>query len=293
MTHHIHQEELHDHLDGTLDPEREEHVNQHLRGCEQCRERLAELERATAALEQGVIDFMEELAPPTTMTFSPPRPHSRRSTAAVFALGAACAALVSVGALVASERAERAELISPSALARAPRTITEAPGSVPDGWSFHQTGDANRCQPGISRGLAKSGDTSAFLWAKEQHPDHFCAMQQFIRSDDFRGKRIKLSAWVRADNVVGWSGLWMRIDGEEETMPFDNMQNRPIQGTHDWTRHVIVLDVPQHSHTIVYGLLLDGSGKVWIDDVVLEETDKATPTTDLFKRSLSNGDFEF
>jgi len=293
MTHHIHQEELHDHLDGALDPEREAQVKQHLSECELCQRQLDELRRASAVIEQGVIDFMEELTPPATMTFSPPRQSSRRSTAAVFALGAACAALVSVGVFVASERAERAESDAPGARALAPLTFTEEPGRVPDGWSFHQTGDAGLCRPGLSRGLARSGDTSAFLWSTEQRPNDFCAMQQFIRSDDFRGKRIELSAWVRADRVTGWSGLWMRIDGVEETMPFDNMQNRPIRGTHDWTRHSIVLDVPQSSHTIVYGILLDGAGKVWLDDVELEETDKSTPTTNLFKRSPSNGDFEF
>jgi len=50
-----------------------------------------------------------------------------------------------------------------------------------------------------------------------------------------------------------------------QPLGFDNMNNRPIKGTTDWKRYSIVLDVPEESGDLVYGILLDGTGQVWID----------------------------
>ncbi|HMQ34402.1 MAG TPA: hypothetical protein PKD53_26945 [Chloroflexaceae bacterium] len=65
------------------------------------------------------------------------------------------------------------------------------------------------------------------------------------------GQRLRFAAAVRSERVANWAGLWMRIDGPgNRTLGFDNMQGRPIQGTRDWERHAIVLDVPPESEVI-------------------------------------------
>ncbi len=64
----------------------------------------------------------------------------------------------------------------------------------------------------------------------------------------------------------------MRVDGPSATngntryLSFDNMQDRPIKGTTDWTERSVVLDVPQGSSSINFGILLSGGGQVWVDD---------------------------
>ena len=44
------------------------------------------------------------------------------------------------------------------------------------------------------------------------------------------------------------------------------MHDRPIKGTTDWTERSVVLDVPQGSSSINFGILLSGGGQVWVDD---------------------------
>jgi len=47
----------------------------------------------------------------------------------------------------------------------------------------------------------------------------------------------------------------------------------------------IVLDIPENSTTINYGVLLGGNGKVWFDSFELKEVDKNVPVTNLKKES--------
>jgi len=84
------------------------------------------------------------------------------------------------------------------------------------------------------------------------------------------GKRIRMSAFVKVDRVVH-AGIWLRIDAADgDTVGFDNMDDRPIAGTSDWTRFDVVVDVPPDAVRLAYGILLIGEGHAWIDDVTFE-----------------------
>lgn len=106
-------------------------------------------------------------------------------------------------------------------------------------------------------------------------------MQSF-KPGKFSGKRVRLSGWIKADKVSDWAGLWMRVDGgSQEPLAFDNMGNRPIKETKDWTRYEVVLDVDSKATNVAFGVLLAGTGSVWLDDLRFDIVDKSTPTTDL------------
>jgi hypothetical protein len=108
-------------------------------------------------------------------------------------------------------------------------------------------------------------------------------MNQSIKPDTFRGKRIRYSAMVKTDAIASdaGAGLWMRVDGPGvgETLQFDNMFDRPIPARTDWKRYEIVLDVPAESSYIIWGLIVNGPGKAWIDDVRIEVVGASTPST--------------
>lgn len=100
-------------------------------------------------------------------------------------------------------------------------------------------------------------------------------VQQQVRPDAYRGKRMRLSALIRSEDVERWAGLWMRIEGEVSSrrvvIAVDNMRDRPILGTTDWTRHAIVLDIPVEATQLVFGFLVAGDGHVWVADMRFEE----------------------
>jgi hypothetical protein len=81
------------------------------------------------------------------------------------------------------------------------------------------------------------------------------------------------TAWAiapRLNRHTDGAGLWMRIDGGGGTMALDNMMNRALRGTMDWTKVSIVLDVPTDADGLSFGLLLSGPGESWIDDASVE-----------------------
>jgi hypothetical protein len=127
------------------------------------------------------------------------------------------------------------------------------------------------------------GKASVSLRSTAEKPAGFGNLMQTIQADDFLGKRVRLSVFLKADQIVGSAGLWMRVDprGGGPALSFDNMQDRPIVGTSDWTKYEVVLDVPGNAGQIAFGVLLEGTGTVWLDDFQLEAVSKKIPVTDL------------
>lgn len=93
------------------------------------------------------------------------------------------------------------------------------------------------------------------------------AIGQRIKADEFRGKRVRLRGYVKTSNVTGKARLWMRIDGPQGVLGIDSMHGKPLQGSREWHRIDLVLDVPEQSVGISFGMRLSGLGQVWLDDV--------------------------
>lgn len=72
----------------------------------------------------------------------------------------------------------------------------------------------------------------------------------------------------------------MRVDSDSQQLAFDNMEDRPIKGTTDWRRYEVVLNVPQNATGIFLGVLLGGTGTVWLNSVNLEVVGSDVPTTE-------------
>lgn len=88
----------------------------------------------------------------------------------------------------------------------------------------------------------------------------------------FKGDKVQLKGYIKTQNVTGYAGLWMRIDG---TTAFDNMQDRGIKGTTDWTEYTIDLPYDEEKATNIHsGALLVGDGKIWVDNFRLYINDK-------------------
>jgi len=111
--------------------------------------------------------------------------------------------------------------------------------------------------------------------------DQFGTMMQSFSAEKWRGKRIKLSCFMKTEDAVK-CGVWCRVDNAaSDSIQFDNMDNRPVQGTTDWNYYAIVLDVPEESASIHFGVLLIGTGKVWADGFSFEEADLTVPSTNM------------
>jgi hypothetical protein len=142
-------------------------------------------------------------------------------------------------------------------------------GSAPQAYVF-----------GLDSIVARTPGRAAYIEAKTKAPDGFGSLSQVIRAGSFAGQRVRLSAAVRAERVAGWAALWMLVsECDGRTLVSDNMENRPVRDSADWARHDVVLDVPAAARQIAFGLLLDGAGTVWFDDIALELVGRDVPIT--------------
>jgi AraC-like DNA-binding protein len=136
---------------------------------------------------------------------------------------------------------------------------------------------------GIDRETYHKGKASGFLKAVKEIPEgEFATMMQAFKAEKYHGKRLKLSGFLKSKDVDGFCGFWMRIDNSlGDVLQFDNMGDRPIAGDTEWNHYHIVLDVPENSAAISFGVLLSGNGHVWIDELRIEEVDESIPTTNI------------
>ena len=87
----------------------------------------------------------------------------------------------------------------------------------------------------------------------------------FFLPENYDGKQITLSGYIKTENVTdGFAGLWMQID----TIAFDNMYKNGVTGTTDWKKYKITLPMnPAKTKHIIFGGLLVGKGKMWLDNL--------------------------
>jgi hypothetical protein len=159
-------------------------------------------------------------------------------------------------------------------------------GRLPSGW-FRAGSDPQDYEMGTDPKGSRTGKPCAFIRGRGASPAGFGTLMQMFDAQEYVGKRLRLTASVKAEGIASWAGLWMRVDGATvpgtqmpKMLAFDNMQSRPIKGTSDWTPYSIVLDVPAEARAIGFGILLHGAGRAWMDDLRLEVVSVDVPLTD-------------
>ena len=158
--------------------------------------------------------------------------------------------------------------------------VSSVGAAMPQGWI--KTGSAPQSfDMGVVGDSSSNGRQIAQIKSKgnENISGFATFMQQFV-ADDYRGKAVRFSAKVRTRDVRAWTGLWMRVDDlNGKITAFDNMQERGITGTTEWTPFEVVLPVAMDSKMISFGILLNGNGEVNMTDVTVEAVSPMTPST--------------
>lgn len=123
--------------------------------------------------------------------------------------------------------------------------------------------------------------------AEDTFPAHVVGiLHEGFMANDYRGKRLRMVAYARAEQVQ--QGVFtLHINGsvrdeeviERKSMYMTSNQLEPVEGTHDWRRYDLVIDVPEDAALIQCGFSLQGSGKVWLDGFQFEAVDASVPLT--------------
>lgn len=159
---------------------------------------------------------------------------------------------------------------------------------TPTGW-FNAGSKPKSYEMGIDKGSGQDGKNAATIKSIDKKIDGFGTLMQQSKPDKFLGKRVRMTGFVKSENVLNWAGIWLRVDetGSKQPLSFDNMSDRPIKGTTDWAKYEIVLDVPSNASLIAYGALLGGTGQIWFDNISFEVVGDNIPTTGSVKGKKS------
>jgi C-terminal processing protease CtpA/Prc len=136
-------------------------------------------------------------------------------------------------------------------------------GVSPRGWGGGPSGTIF-----VDGKIVHGGRWSARLERDATSPNGFSTITKAIPMD-FAGARIEWRGFLRIEGVSDFVGLWMREDGDTPSLAFDNMEQRQVKGTRDWTEYSITLPVHRDAKQLYFGVLVAGSGKVWADDLQL------------------------
>lgn len=133
---------------------------------------------------------------------------------------------------------------------------------------------------GTDPSVTRDGQASTFIKNKVANPTTWGSTVQAIPVDEVRGKRLMVSGYIKTSAVARYTEYWVRIDGaDHQVLTYDDMSNRPLSGTADWRAFAIVLVVPSNATSISMGLLLNGVGEAWVDDLSVNVVTETAPLT--------------
>ncbi|MBI2968981.1 MAG: hypothetical protein HYY40_14360 [Bacteroidetes bacterium] len=151
---------------------------------------------------------------------------------------------------------------------------------LPQGW-FKAGNKPGSYEMGTDKWAGQDGKNAATIKSKDKKINGFGTLMQNCLPDMFRGKRVRMTGYMKSKDVIQWAGFWLRVDQPNSNTPlsFDNMHDRSVKGTSEWQKYEIVLDVPLNSSNIAYGALLAGTGQIWFDNLSFEVVDNSIPVT--------------
>jgi len=119
---------------------------------------------------------------------------------------------------------------------------------------------------GVERESNKQCTHSAYIKALKEEPRSPLTLQQFVKANDYAGRRIRLSGRLRASGVAEQANLYVSI---KEMSLNKRRVERSIEGTKDWMSYEMTLLIPDDVYSLELGLTLHGRGQVWLQGVAL------------------------
>jgi hypothetical protein len=163
----------------------------------------------------------------------------------------------------------------------APRNLKFDQGSIgraPPGWSvpaLPKEADQWAQLKGGTRGAGCRGAHSCAVVLGVKSPVGVGNLYQSISAAAYRGKTIRLRAWLRLEDAADASDraqLWLSVDrgkGTVQSFENTNSMNRPVQSD-EWAEREITAEIAKDATFIEFGIMSYGRGRAWVDDVSFE-----------------------
>jgi hypothetical protein len=148
------------------------------------------------------------------------------------------------------------------------------PGKLPDAWFVPALPDDVDHWAQLRRTGCMNHDSCAVVLVPENAPVRAGNLMQSFKATAYRGKIVRLSAWLRleASGPEDRGQMWLSVDrslgqdGVEKTGFFDDMSDRAVRAS-EWTLREIRARVDDDATLIKFGVMSIGRGRVWVDRV--------------------------
>jgi hypothetical protein len=148
-----------------------------------------------------------------------------------------------------------------------------APGKVPPApWFVLSLPKDKDYMAELRRDGCRSGVGCAVVLALANAPRPVGTLMQSFSAEAFRGKTVRLRAWLRLEGTdpEDHAQMWLTVDRVNRKLGFsDKMDDRPVRSA-EWTRCEISGEIDQDAKFIEFGFMSIGRGRAWVDDVSFE-----------------------
>ena len=116
----------------------------------------------------------------------------------------------------------------------------------------------------------QSGSQSLHIRSASAPATGLGVASQVFPIEGVRGKHVRVSGWIKTNNVNGYAAIWWRVDGTSGYISLDNMSQTGPRGTTDWTPYSFERDVSGDGVDVVFGVFLAGTGEAWFDNLQVQ-----------------------
>jgi erythromycin esterase len=122
----------------------------------------------------------------------------------------------------------------------------------------------------VDRDPKEGGHCLEIAFEGAPNPEAWGSSTQAMDATAFRGKRVRLTGWIRTDGKPDFTAVyWVRVDCASGMGFFDNMNQRPVTGT-AWTEVTIEGPVARDAVNLNFGCMVFGMGSAWFDGIRVE-----------------------
>lgn len=162
-----------------------------------------------------------------------------------------------------------------------------ATDGMPKGW-FKSGSNPQNYEMTVDTAVRHGGKASARIKFIGNNAEGFGTLMQTSKADDFLGQRLRMSAWMKTEDANA-AELWLRMGSAKGMLALDNMENRPVQGTTEWKKYELTMDVPSTTVELAFGAFVSGKGQLWVDDFSFAVVGKEVPTTNMITGEENEG----
>ena len=167
-------------------------------------------------------------------------------------------------------------------------------GGVPVGWRVPaMVAEAGFAAKLVDQGCLTGVRCAMMTGVANPPADMFGNLIQALPAAGYALRHIRLRAAIRVEGEQTRAQMWLRIDRADDSVAFlENMDGRPVTSS-EWKTYDIETDVPGDTSRLVFGVMLFGGGRVWVDDVSLDilnevHQDKSEAPRPLTPQGLTN-----